>query len=121
MRIVALAGVSVSVSLASAVACLASGPQIVRATMYPPPSIRSLPGKIAFAPSVVRHGTVVFKFSNHAGTAYRCEVNLVEKYVRPNQVAGVTVAFKHSGLYNVSCADPTNPEGAGLAGQIKVT
>jgi hypothetical protein len=118
--IVALAAASALVLAASAAASSAATPQIVLATMYPPGNIPSLPGKIAFLPKTVKRGTVLFKFRNRAGTAYQCELNLVSKYVAAKQVVKITVAFKRRGLYSANCADPLNPEGAGLAGQIKV-
>jgi hypothetical protein len=79
------------------------------------------PGALTFSPNVVKRGTVVFKIRNRAGATYKCEVNLVSKLVRTNQVVQMTVVFKRPGVYNAGCSDPLNQEGTGIAGVLRVT
>jgi uncharacterized cupredoxin-like copper-binding protein len=121
--VAAFAAVSMLVLTQLASASAISAPVVVRATMWPSPSGEHIPrpGAFTFSPKTVKRGTVVFVVRNRAGAAYNCQLNSVSKFVRPNHIVRMTVVFKKRGLYSASCNDPTEPEGVGIAGQIRVT
>ncbi len=120
--VAAAAAVSMLSSGQAASASSATTPAVVRSTMWAPPTSGfKRPGVLTFSPNVVKRGTIVLKIRNRAGATYNCEVNLVSKLVRANQVVEMTVVFKRRGIYNASCGNPLDPEGPGIAGLLRVT
>ena len=120
MSVLATVSMLTSVQLASASSV--AGPVVVRATMWhPTTSGFKRPGALTFSPKMVKLGTVLVRIKNRAGVAYNCEVNLVSKFIRANQIVQMTIVFKRRGVYNASCSDPNDPEGPGIAGLLKVT